>query len=138
MAVADTAILRRRPAAVVRRLCRLLRNTRAARMLTITRLAIGSWVFRWVGMLLILAVAVVSVPGVFDGVAYLVGAGRTVEFDPVSYQTECYFRSDCQTNTVGFMESAGAGVEVTWPAVVPLDKPFQVRGRYGDGGWARR
>ena len=78
-------------------------------------------------MLLILAVAVVSVPGVFDGVAYLVGAGRTVEFDPVSYQTECYFRSDCQTNTVGFMESAGAGVEVTWPAVVPLDKPFQVR-----------
>ena len=42
MAVADTAILRRRPRRFVRRLCRLLRNTRAARMLTITRLAIGS------------------------------------------------------------------------------------------------
>ncbi len=28
-----------------------------------------SWAFRWVGMLLILVVAVVSVPGVVDGIA---------------------------------------------------------------------
>jgi hypothetical protein len=33
-------------------------------------------------MLLILVVAVVSVPGVVDGAAYLAGAGNRVTFDP--------------------------------------------------------
>jgi len=86
-----------------------------------------SWALRWVGMLLILVVAVVSVPAVFDGVAYLAGAGRTVAFDPVSYETECYFRGGCQTSTYGVLETGGSGVEATWPEVVPLGKPFPIR-----------
>jgi hypothetical protein len=40
-------------------------------------------------MLAILIVAVVSVPAVVDGVAYLAGAERTVTFDPISHQTNC-------------------------------------------------
>lgn len=35
-------------------------------------------------MLVILVVAVVSVPAIVDGTAYLAGAGNTVTFDPVS------------------------------------------------------
>jgi hypothetical protein len=85
-----------------------------------------SWVFRWVGMLLILAVAVVMVPGVVDGAAYLAGAGRTVTFDPVSYQTNCNQYS-CQTSTDGILETGGPGVNATWPAVVPLGTPFGIR-----------
>ena len=46
-----------------------------------------TWVVRWVGMLLILVVAVVSVPAVVDGTAYLAGAEKTVTFDPISHQT---------------------------------------------------
>jgi hypothetical protein len=98
-----------------------------------------SWTFRWVGMLLILVVAVVSVPAVFDGVAFLAGAGNTVTFDPVSYQTNCDQYS-CQTGTDGILETGGTGgtgVEATWPDKVPLGKPFQVREpvwRWGLGG----
>jgi hypothetical protein len=84
------------------------------------------WTFCWVGMLLILVVAVVSVPAVFDGAAYLAGAGNTVTFDPVSYETNCDQYS-CQTTTDGILETGGAGVEATWPDKVPLAKPFQVR-----------
>jgi len=86
-----------------------------------------SWALRWVGMLLILAVAVISVPAVVDGVAYLTGAGNTVTFNPVSNQTDCYVRGGCQTSTYGILETGGAGVAATWPNVVPLGKPFQVR-----------
>jgi hypothetical protein len=85
-----------------------------------------SWVLRQVGMLLFLAVAVVSGPAVVDGVAYLAGAGKTVTFDPLSYQTNCY-RGGCQTSTVGILETGGAGTSATWPRVVPLGTPFQVR-----------
>jgi len=84
-------------------------------------------------------VAVVSVPAVFDGVAFLAGAGNTVTFDPVSYQTNCDQYS-CQTGTDGILETGGTGgtgVEATWPDKVPLGKPFQVREpvwRWGLGG----
>jgi hypothetical protein len=84
------------------------------------------WVVRWVGMLLIVLVAVISVPAVFDGVAYLAGAGRTVVFDPVSYQTNCD-QYGCQTTTTGILRTGGAGVSATWPHVVPLGRPFRVR-----------
>lgn len=85
-----------------------------------------SWAFRWTGMLLILAVAVFSVPAVFDGAAYLAGAGKMVTFDPVSHETSCT-QYDCSTSTDGIMETGGTGVEATWPGVVPLDKSFRVR-----------
>jgi hypothetical protein len=94
------------------------------------------WTFGWVGMLLILVVAVVSVPAVFDGAAYLAGAGTTVTFDPVSYQTNCDQYS-CTTSTDGILETGGTDVEATWPDKVPLAKPFQVREpvwRWGLGG----
>jgi hypothetical protein len=77
-------------------------------------------------MLVILVVAVVSVPAVVDGTAYLAGAGRTVTFDPVSYQANCD-RYSCQTVTDGILETGGAGISASWPDVVPLGEPFQVR-----------
>jgi hypothetical protein len=85
-----------------------------------------TWVLRWVGMLLILVVAVVSVPAVVDATAYLAGAERTVTFDPISHQTNCDQYS-CQTVTDGILETGGAGVSASWQAVVPLGKPFQIR-----------
>jgi len=84
-----------------------------------------TWALRWVGMLVILVVAVVSVPAVVDGVAYMFDAGRTATFDPVSYQTYC--RYSCSTITDGILETGGAGVSASWQNVVPLGRPFQVR-----------
>lgn len=85
-----------------------------------------TWVLRWIGMLAILVVAVVSVPAVVDGAAYLAGAETTVTFDPISHQTNCD-RYSCQTVTDGVLETGGAGTSATWQNVVPLGKPFQVR-----------
>ncbi len=128
LALVDTAILRRRPPAVRAQAVPLAAHHpshgHAHHYPPRHRL---SWLLRWVGMLLILAVAVVSLPGVVDGVAYLAGDERSVTFDPLAYDTECYLRGGCQTNTDGILETGGTGVEATWPAVVPLDKPFQVR-----------
>jgi hypothetical protein len=84
------------------------------------------WVFLWAGMLLILAVAVVAVPGVVNGVAYLAGAEKTVTFSPVSYVTDCQARGGCSTNTEGVLETGGQGTQATWPGVVPLGQPFEV------------
>lgn len=85
-----------------------------------------TWVLRWVGMLLILVVAVVSVPALVDATAYLAGAERTVIFDPTSHQTNCD-RYSCQTVTDGTLETGGAGISASWQDVVPLGKPFPVR-----------
>jgi hypothetical protein len=85
-----------------------------------------TWVLRWFGLLVILVVAVVSVPAVVDGTAYLAGGGRTVTFDPVSYQTTCG-QYGCSTITGGILETGGAGVSASWQHVVPLGRPFQVR-----------
>ncbi|HUD78792.1 MAG TPA: hypothetical protein VMR00_13165 [Streptosporangiaceae bacterium] len=87
------------------------------------------WAVAWVGFLLILVVAVVSVPAAVDGAAYLAGAERTATFDPVSYQTNCD-RYSCGTITDGVLKTgggAGAGVSASWQNVVPLGRPFQVR-----------
>jgi hypothetical protein len=85
-----------------------------------------TWAVRWIGMLLIVFVAAVSVPAVVDGAAYLAGAGKTVIFDPVSYQTNCD-QYGCQKTTTGILRTGGAGVSATWPHVVPLGRPFRVR-----------
>jgi hypothetical protein len=127
-AVVATALLRRRPPAVRAQAVPLAAHhpSRPQAHHYPPRHRV-SWAFRWVGMLLILVVAVVSVPGVVDGVAYLAGAGNTVTFDPVSYQTDCYVRGGCQTSTYGILQTGGTGVGATWPDVVPLGKPIQVR-----------
>jgi hypothetical protein len=85
-----------------------------------------AWTLRWIGMLVILFVAVISVPAPVDGVAYLAGAERTVTFDPVSYQTNCDQYS-CQTVTEGFMETGNANLSASWPDIVPLNRPIKVR-----------
>jgi hypothetical protein len=77
-------------------------------------------------MLLILVVAVVSVPALVDATAYLAGAEKTVIFDPISHQTNCD-RYSCQTVTDGILETGGAGISASWQNVVPLGKPFPVR-----------
>ena len=81
----------------------------------------------WTGMLMIVAVAVVSVPAVVNGVAYLAGAEKTVTFDPVSHETVCHTRGGCEVVTEGVMETGGQGTEATWPHEVPLGKPFPIR-----------
>ena len=66
-------------------------------------------------MLLILVVAVVSMLAVVDGTA--AGAGRTVTFDLVSYQTNCD-RYSCQTVTDGILSTAGVGISASCPATL--------------------
>jgi hypothetical protein len=83
------------------------------------------WVVRWIGMLLILLVAVISVPAPVDGVAYLAGAEGTATFYPVSYQTTCQY--GCDTSTDGYLETGGARISASWPDVVPLGRPLRVR-----------
>jgi hypothetical protein len=126
-AVVDTALLRRRPPAVRAQAAPLAAHhpshPHAHHYPPRHRI---TWALRWVGMVLILVVAVVSVPGVVDGAAYLAGAENTVTFDPVSHQTNCD-QYGCQTSTEGVLETGGAGVDATWPDVVPLGRPFQVR-----------
>jgi hypothetical protein len=78
-------------------------------------------------MLMIVAVAVVSVPAVVNGVAYLAGAEKTVIFDPVSHETVCHTRGGCEVVTEGVMETGGQGTEASWPHEVPLGKPFPIR-----------
>jgi hypothetical protein len=89
-----------------------------------------TWSLGWIGMLLILLVAVVSAPAVVDGTAYLAGAEKTATFDPLSYQTSCnHFSANysCFTSTDGILKTGGAETSATWQNVVPLGKPFQVR-----------
>jgi hypothetical protein len=126
-ALVDTALLRRRPPAV-----RAQADPLAARHPSRPHAHhypprhLVTWALRWVGMLVILVVAVVSVPAAVDGTAYLAGAERTVTFDPVSYQTNCD-RYSCGTITDGILETGGAGISASWQNVVPLGRPFQVR-----------
>lgn len=127
-AVLNTVLLRRRPAAVRAQAVPLAAHhpsgTRAHHYPPLHRVP---WALAWVGMLLFLAVGVVSVPGLVDGVTYLTGHGKAAQFDPVSYQTVCSYRGGCDTVTDGILETGGAGVQASWPDVVPLGKPFLVR-----------
>jgi len=84
-------------------------------------------VILWTGTLMIVAVAVVSVPAVVNGVAYLAGAEKTVIFNPVSHETVCHTRGGCEVVTEGVMETGGQGTEASWPHEVPLGKPFPIR-----------
>jgi hypothetical protein len=89
-----------------------------------------TWILCWVGMALFLFVAIISVSAPVDGIAYLAGADKMVTFDPISHSTSCSFSGNsyiCSTSTDGIMGTGGAWVTATWPDVVPLDKPFQVR-----------
>jgi hypothetical protein len=125
--VVETVLLRRRPAAVRAQAVPLAaHHARGARAHHYPPRHRVIWAVRWIGMLLILVMAVISAPGVVDGAAYLAGAGSTVTFSPVSHQTTCDPYS-CETGTDGILATGGAGVEATWPDVVPLGRSFQVR-----------
>ena len=76
---------------------------------------------------MIMAVAVVSMPAVVNGAAYLAGAEKTVIFDPVSHETVCHTRGGCEVVTEGVMETGGQGTQASWPHEVPLGKPFPIR-----------
>jgi len=84
-------------------------------------------VILWAGSLMIVAVAVLSVPAVVNGVAYLAGAEKTVTFDPVSHETVCHTRGGCEVVTEGVMQTGGQGTEASWPHEVPLGRPFPIR-----------
>jgi hypothetical protein len=128
LAVTDTLLLRRKPPAVRAQAVPLAaRHPSRPHAHHYPPRHWVPWTLAWVGMGLILVVAVVSVPGVVDGVAYLTGTDRMVTFDPVSHQTNCGLHSGCSTSTDGILETGGAGVQATWPDVVPLGQPFQVR-----------
>jgi hypothetical protein len=126
-AVADTALLRRRPPAIRAQAAPIAaRHPGGPHAHHYPPRHLVTWALRWAGMLVILVVAVVSVPAVVDATAYLAGAGRTVTFDPVSYQTNCT-QVSCSTITDGILETGGAGISASWQNVVPLGRPFQVR-----------
>jgi hypothetical protein len=126
-AVVCSALLRRRPPAVRAQAAPIAaRHPHGPHTHHYPPRHLLTWAVRWVGMLLILVVAVVSVPALVDGTAYLAGAEKTVTFDPISHQTNCD-RYSCQTVTDGVLETGGAGISASWQNVVPLGKPFQVR-----------
>jgi hypothetical protein len=125
--VVYSVLLRRRPPAVrVQAAPIAARHPRGAGAHHYPPRHLVTWVLRWLGMLLILVVAVVTVPALVDATAYLAGAEKTVTFDPISHQTNCD-RYSCQTVTDGILKTGGAGISASWQTVVPLGKPFQVR-----------
>jgi hypothetical protein len=122
----DSALVRRRPDEVRKQAATLAARHPSRRLHHYPPHHWVIWVLRLVGMVLILGVAVVSVPGVCDGVAYLAGAEKSATFDPVAYQTNCD-QYTCQTSTNGVLTSGSTVVEAAWPDVVPLGKSFRVR-----------
>jgi ABC-type Fe3+ transport system permease subunit len=125
--VLDTRALRRRPAEVVAQAGPVAAEHPSRRARHYPPRHRVPWAVAWIGMLAILAVAVVTVPGLVNGVAYLTGTEKMVTFDPVSYSTSCAARGGCTTSTVGTLETGGKGTDATWPDVVPLGQPFKVR-----------
>lgn len=87
-----------------------------------------SWLVGWVGMALIVFVAVVCFPGLVDGAGYLAGAGKSATFTGQSYDQSCgSYRGGCLTVTDGVLTRNGVSVSSTWPDQVPLGRPFTVR-----------
>jgi hypothetical protein len=97
-----------------------------------------SWAVGWVGMALIVFVAVVCFPGTVDGIGYLTGAGKSATFTGQSYDQSCGdLRTGCETVTDGVLTRNGVSVSTTWPDQVPLGQPFAVREsvwNWGAGG----
>jgi hypothetical protein len=137
MSVLDKVLLGRKPAEVLEQAVPLAaRHPRGHRAHHYPPRHWVTWTLRWVAMLALVGLGVISVPGVVDGVAYLAGAEKVVTFDPVSYQTYCT-HTNCQTSTDGILQTGGAGTSASWPAQVPLGTPFQVREplwKWGLGG----
>jgi hypothetical protein len=87
-----------------------------------------SWIVGWVGMALIVFVAVICFSGAVDGIGYLAGAGKSATFTGQSYDQSCgSLRGGCQTVTDGVLTRDGVSVSTTWPDQVPLGRPFAVR-----------
>jgi len=87
-----------------------------------------SWIVGWVGLVLIVFVAVICFPGTVDGAGYLAGAGKSATFTGQSYDQSCGdYRTGCETVTDGVLTRNGVSVNTTWPSQVPLGQPFAVR-----------
>ena len=87
-----------------------------------------SWIVGWVGLVLIVFVAVICFPGLVDGAGYLAGAGKSATFTGQSYDQSCGdYRTGCETVTDGTATRNGVSVASTWPGQVPLGRPFAVR-----------
>jgi len=128
LVVAYSVVLRRKPLAVLEQAAPIAaRHRHGLRAHHYPPRHVVTWVVRWVGMVLILVVAVVSLPAVVDATAYLTGAEKTATFYPMSHQINCD-RYSCQPVTDGILKTGnGAGISASWQTVVPLGKPFQVR-----------
>jgi len=97
-----------------------------------------SWAVGWVGMVLIVFIAVICFPGVVDGVGYLEGAGKSATFTGQSYDQSCgNFHTQCETVTDGVLTRNGVSVSTTWPAQVPLGQPAAGRRRGAGRGAVR-
>ena len=68
---------------------------------------------------------VIELPVEVNAAAYLAGAGQTAVFVPVVNEGTHCGRGGCHSSTGGYLQ--GSGVLATWPAVVPLGRPFPVR-----------
>ena len=127
--IADGAALKRRPPAVVAQATAVIKH-RPVHHHPYLHTAVGAvgFVFLCLGMALFLFVAVIAVPGVVNGVAYLTGTGGTATFVPQSYAEACgSIRVGCTPDTDGVLEYHGTSVSSTWPDVAPLGQPFHVR-----------
>ncbi len=127
--IADGAALKRRPPAVVAQATAAVKH-RPVHHHPYLHTAVGAaaFVFLCLGMALFLFVAVIAVPGVVNGTAYLTGAGGSATFVPQSYGQSCdRYGGDCTTMTNGVLKADGKNVSATWPDQVPLGQPFRVR-----------
>ena len=81
------------------------------------------------GLLIVaLGAAVLFLPGLVNGVSYLAGGNRDT-FVPQSYEVSCSYHGlgNCTNITVGVLRTSAGNVRSTWPAQVPLGRPFKVR-----------
>lgn len=125
----DGAALKRQPPAVVAQATAAVKH-RPVHHHPYLHTAVGKVAFGLLclGMVLFLFVAVIAVPGVVNGVAYLTGTGGTATFVPQSYGQACgSYRVGCTPDTDGILEYHGTSASSTWPDVVPLGQPFHVR-----------
>jgi hypothetical protein len=126
MVVVTGVHLRRRSAA--QRAQAVSSVERAAARRSRSRWARYDWAVASGVLVLALGVAVLFLPGLVNGASYLAG-GNMVRFVPQSHAISCSYHGNgqCQTVTVGTLETGGAGVRSTWPDDVPLDRSFKVR-----------
>jgi hypothetical protein len=131
MALADTARLRRRHAAVrTAAASRTAHHPVAHHPFRAPVHDLASHVFLWFILGTVLLVTALTLPDQVNAYAYVAGAGRTAKFLPQSYSTSCATSGRggvrCTTTTSGVLDP-DPPVTVAWNGQVPLGQPFGVR-----------